>query len=106
MNIQQHRRDRDRAVNLAITPVCGLGFAGALSPAVEHAVTTALVAVVMLALLVAGVRWVVRRLRERREDAADALAGAAWRARHMPHVAALLDQLDQHSARHDRAGVA
>jgi len=34
-------------------------------------------------------------VRERREDAADLLVGAAWRAEHMPHLAG-----------RDRAGVA
>ena len=31
-------------------------------------------------------------VRERREDRADALAGAAWRAEHMPHLAALIER--------------
>ena len=44
------------------------------------------------AVLVAVGRWVARRVRERREDAADLLAGAAWRAEHMPHLAAQIDR--------------
>ncbi len=53
-------------------------------------------------LLVGAARWVARRLRERREDAADALAGAAWRAQHMPGLAAA----DRRRPRRDRVGVA
>ncbi len=86
---------------------CGLGLAGALSPVVEHAITTGLALIGLLAVLVVGARWVARRLRERREDRADALAAAAWRARHLPHLAA---QLDRHDRGHDggrvRTGVA
>ena len=44
----------------------------------------AAVLVAVLALLVGAARWVARRVRERREDTADLLAGAAWRAQHMP----------------------
>ncbi len=103
MNIHQHRRDRDRAAKLAVTLVCGLGLAGALSPAVEHAIGAAFALVGTLVLLVAVARWVARRLRERREDRADALAAAAWRARHMPHLAA---RLDRHDGRPVGVGVA
>ncbi len=99
MNLQQHRRDRDRTVNLAVTLVCGLGLAGALSPAVEHAIGAVLVTLAALALAVGLARWGLRIRRERREDAADALAATAWQARHMSHLAAHLDQ-------QDRAGVA
>ncbi len=76
MNIAHHRRQQDRTVTTAVTLVCGLGLAGALSPVVEHAITTALVLVGVLVALVVGARWVARRLRERREDRADALAAA------------------------------
>ncbi len=108
MNISQHRCDRSRAVNLAVTVVCGLGLAGALSPAVEHAIGAALVGVVVLAVVVRLTRWALRIRRERREDAADALAGAAWRAQHMPHLAAQIQRDTDHVAQRDqsRAGVA
>ncbi len=107
MNLQQHRRTQDRAVTLASLAFSGVGLAGALSPAVEHAITTALVAVVVLVLLVVGARWVARRLREHREDRADALAAAVWRAEHLPHLTAPLDRHDaQHCGGHVRAGVA
>ncbi len=101
MNIQQHRRDRDRAVNLAVTVVCGLGLAGALSPAVERTIGAVLITLAAMILVVGLARWGLRVRRERREDAADALAGAAWRAQHMPHLAA---QHGQHG-QHERAGV-
>ena len=107
MNIAQHRRDRDQAATLAITVVCGLGFAGGVSPTVEDAVGAALLVLAALAVLVvlvvAVARGVARRLRERREDRADALAGAAWRAQHLPHLAAPLDGA---GARREWSGVA
>ncbi len=103
MNLSQHRRDRDRAVNLAVTLVCGLGLAGALSPAVEHGIGAVLVTLAVLAVVVGLTRWGLRVRRERREDAADALAAAAWRAQHMPHLAA---QRDRTGAPYERAGVA
>ncbi len=106
MNLQQHRRHQDRTITAAVTGFCGLGLAGALSPAVEHTITAALVAVAVLTALVIGARWVARRLRERREDAADALAAAQWRAQHMPHLPHLAAQLDRHDGGHVRAGVA
>src|SRR5689334_9564073 len=59
------------------------------------------------ALTVAVVRRGVRFVRERREDAADALAGAAWRAEHLPHHP--LNRADRDRAdrdRFERAGVA
>jgi hypothetical protein len=78
-------RNRNRSANLftlAATGVCGLGLASTLVPAVEQAVT-----VVLLVLAAAGLSaWLVCRvariLRWRREDRADALVAAAWRASH------------------------
>ncbi len=99
MNLQQHRRHQDRTITTAVTLVCGLGLAGALSPAVEHAIGAALLTLAARAGAVGLTRWSLRTRRERREDAADALAAAAWRARHLPHLAAQLGE-------QDRAGVA
>ena len=96
MNIAQHRRDRHRAATTTATLVCGLGLAGALSPAVEHALGAALLTLAALAVLVLIVRTAARMLRERCEDRADAVTAAAWRAEHMPHLAALLDGQHQH----------
>ncbi len=64
---------------------------------------TGLVTLAALAVVVATIRWGLRVRRERREDAADALAAAAWRARHMPHLAA---RLDRHDGRPVGVGVA
>jgi hypothetical protein len=41
-------------------------------------------AAAVLAVLAGIGRWVARRVRERREDAADALTAIAWRAEHLP----------------------
>ena len=58
--------------------------------------TTAAALVCGLVLAVLAVRGLARRARDRREDRADALTAARWRAQHAPH---LLDA-------HDRAQLA
>ena len=95
----QHRHDTIAAAVLA--GVVGLaGLAALLTVALDatgHPVLVG-VALVLTAVAVGVVRRVARCVRERRENAADALAGAAWRAQNMPrHFAAQLDR--------DRAGV-
>ena len=86
MNLDDHRRRNDQTATLAALLVAGLGCAGALLPVVEHAITLALLASAGLAVLAVALRTVIRMARERREDAADLLAGAVWRAEHMPHL--------------------
>jgi hypothetical protein len=86
MNLDDYRRRHDQAATLAAVLAAGLGCAGALLPAVEHAVAVALLAATGLAVLTAALRTGARVLRERREDRADAFAGAVWRAEHMPHL--------------------
>ena len=86
MNLDDHRRRHDQAAILVAVLVAGLGCAGALLPAVEHAITVALLTAAGLAVLTAAVRVGARVVRERREDRADALAGAVWRAEHIPHL--------------------
>ena len=75
---------------------------GAAVTATGHPLLVGLVATVAAALAGLG-RWLAGRMQERREEAADLLTAAAWRAEHMPHLAAQIDgaRLDQ-----DRAGVA
>jgi hypothetical protein len=89
MNLDDYRRRSDQVATLIAVLVAGLGCAGALLPVVEYAVTLALFGLAVLAVLVAGLRTGDRVVRERREDRADALAGAAWRAAHMPHLPAV-----------------
>jgi hypothetical protein len=74
--------------------VCGLACLGALVPAVEHATNLALGAATGLVLVVVTFRHLARRLRERREDRADALTAARWRTQHAPHL------LDAHDRAH------
>jgi hypothetical protein len=74
--------------------VCGLGCLGALVPAIEHATNLAVGAAVALVLAALAVRLLARRVRERREDRADALTAARWRAQHAPHL------LDAHDRAH------
>jgi protein-S-isoprenylcysteine O-methyltransferase Ste14 len=85
---QAHRRHEARAITAVLTLVVGVGFAAAVVPAVEHTITTGLLALGVLVTLVAAVRLLARWVRHRREDRADALAAAAWRARHAPHLLA------------------
>ena len=92
------RHDTIAAVVLGVLvglAALGAGLA-ALLDATGHPLFTA-TGLATLAAGIAGARWVVRRVRERREDAADVLAGAAWRAENMPGH--LLN-------RRDRVGVA
>lgn len=80
---------------VVLAALVGLASVGALLQAVllatGHPVLTAL-ALAALALALIAARQAARVMRERREDAADAVAAAAWRAHHMPD--------------HDRAEVA
>jgi hypothetical protein len=100
----QYRRRQDRAVTAVVGGVCGLGCAGALVPAVERAITFVLLTLAAAAIVVAAARGVARVLRESREDRADTLAAAAWRAEHLPdHALVALDRLDR--ATPERAGV-
>ena len=81
----QHRHETIAAAVLA--GVVGLaGLAALLTVALDatgHPVLVGL-ALVLTAVGFGAARWIARRMRERREDAADALAGAAWRAQNMP----------------------
>jgi hypothetical protein len=94
-------RRHDTIAAAVLGVLVGLAALGAGLAALLDATGHPLLTATGLAVLAAGVavaRWVVRRVRERREDAADAMAGAAWRAQHLPHLAAQLDR--------DRAGQA
>lgn len=94
-----HRHDTITAAALAVlVGLAGVGaLLNALLDATGHPLFTALGLVAAAALVGTG-RGVARRVRERREDAADLLAGAAWRAKRMPHLSAQIER--------DRAGVA
>lgn len=100
-------RRHDTATTVVLAALVGLATVGAgldaLLDATGHPRLVAL-GLVLLAALTGTVRWVARRVRERREDAVDLIAGAAWRAEHMPHLADVV-QLSRKTGR-DRAGVA
>ncbi len=91
-----NRAAEARRLTIAAALICGLACLGALVPAVEHALNLAVGGAVGLVLTVLLVRRLARWLRECREDRADALTAARWRAQHAPH---LLDE-------HDRARLA
>ena len=86
MNIHQHRTREARQITTVTALVCAIGFASAVVPAVEHTITVVLIIAAGLALSVLAGRLVARAVRERREDRADALVAAAWRAHHAPHL--------------------
>jgi Flp pilus assembly protein TadB len=78
--IARHQENTAAAVLAALV---GLGALGALLNATGHPLAVGL-AGTALGVLAALTRWAVRVRRERREDRADALAAAAWRAHHLP----------------------
>jgi Flp pilus assembly protein TadB len=101
MNIDPGQR-HDTIATVFLAAVVGLAVLAALLSALLDAIGHPLLVGLVLtvaAVTAATIRRAVHFARERREDAADALAGAAWRAEHMPHLAA---QIDRHS---DRVGV-
>ena len=78
-------READVITTVLAVP-CGLACAGSVIPGLDAAVTTVLLVLVALATLALAGRWAARWVRERREDAADALTAARWRAVHAPHL--------------------
>ena len=115
-NPNDHRESVAGTVLAAVVALTTLGalltkvvgpVIGTVVTATGHPLLVGLGAAVAAALAGLG-RWTAGRVRERREEAADALAAAAWRAEHLPHLALQIDgarissgQVDQ-----DRAGVA
>lgn len=75
-SIHAHRTHDATLIVAAVTGLCVLGCAAALVP------TGVLVGLGVTALAVWAARRVVRVVRWRREDRADARAAAAWRAAH------------------------
>ena len=87
MNTFTNHRDREaRTITAAISAVCLIAFITTVIPGVEHAVNTVLIVLGALVALAVVVRFGLRWLRERREDRADEVTAAAWRAAHpRPH---------------------
>jgi hypothetical protein len=113
MNTFHHNRAAEaRRITTAVAILCAVACIGAVIPAVEHAVTAVLLVLAGLVLAALGLRYGARWVRERREDRADALYAARWRATHAPHLvndrdrAALARVGDPIPARGVRAGVA
>jgi hypothetical protein len=78
--IQEHRAKEANLITAALAVVCGLAFAGALIPAVEHAMSVLVVAAMVPVAAVVLLRWVLRRVRWYREDRDDERVVAALRA--------------------------
>lgn len=81
-----HQTYEARLITALIAVVCVIGCAAAIVPGVEQAVTLGLLALGLLVVLAVAVRLGARWLRERREDRADALIAATWRAEHAPDL--------------------
>lgn len=79
-----HQLYEARLITTVFAVICTIACAAAIFPAVEHAVTLALIGLGVLAAMVVALRLALRWLRERREDRADALTAAAWHAEHAP----------------------
>lgn len=79
-----HQLYEARLITTVFAVICTIACAAAIFPAVERAANLGLLGLGVLAVLAVAVRLGVRWLRERREDRADALTAAAWRAEHAP----------------------
>lgn len=90
--IGQHRAHEARLITTALGLVCAVGFTAAVVPAVEHAVTLAVLGALALAVLAGLVRFAARRVQEHREDRADAVTAARWRSVHAPHLLTAADR--------------
>lgn len=87
MNDFTHNRTQEaRRITTAAALLCALALLGVLVPGVEQTINLAVTGLAALALTTLVVRLLARRVREHREDRADALAAARWRAVHAPHL--------------------
>ena len=71
-----------RAAMTVIVGACTLAALGSVLPVVEQATNVGMAGLGILALLAVALRFLVRFVRERLEDVADARTAAAWRAAH------------------------
>jgi len=72
-----------RAAMTVIVGACTLAALGSVLPVVEQATNVGMAGLGILALLAVALRFLVRFVRERLEDAADARTAAAWQAAHV-----------------------
>lgn len=87
------RRTREaNAITAVLTVPCAFAVASAVVPAVEHTVTAVLLGAALLVALALVLRHGTRWLREQREDRADAVTAARWRAEHAPHLLTTADR--------------
>src|SRR4051794_18468851 len=84
--IAECRAREARLVAAVLAMVCALAAGCAILPALDNLVTTAVVALAAVAVFVAVLRWVARRVRWWAEDRADARTAATWRAQHTQHT--------------------
>jgi hypothetical protein len=80
--IEEHRAREANLVTAVLALVCGLACVCGLVPAVDRAVSSFFVGVLVAAAVIVLLRWVARRVRMHREDREDERAAARWRADH------------------------
>jgi len=98
-----HRAREANALTVVLAIPCVLAVLGSVVPGVDDLVTRALVVLVVVGVLGVTARYIRRWVRERREDRADALTAAAWRA---AHSQCLDRRQQQQRSRAVRSGVA
>ena len=81
-----------RRLTTAAGLLAGLACLAALVPAIEQTVNLVVLGTLGLTLAALALRVILRRVQQRREDRADAMTAARWRAAHAPH---LLDDTDR-----------
>jgi hypothetical protein len=99
-NFDTGRNREATVVTTVVALPCGLACAGSVVPGLDDIVTTIVIGIAAVAVLAGAARWWARWLRERREDRADALTAARWRAVHAPHLLTPADRsrIDIHAA--------
>jgi hypothetical protein len=81
-SLDPSRTPEYRAAMTLIVGACCLAALGSVVPAVEQATNVGMAGLAILAVLVIALRLLVRFVRERLEDRADARTATAWRAAH------------------------
>ena len=81
-SLNPSRTPEYRAAMTVIVGACTLAALGSVIPTVENAANAGMAGLGILAVLLVELRLLVRFVRERLEDAADARTAVAWRATH------------------------
>lgn len=82
----QHRTRETNLLTVVLALPCAAAVAGSMVPGLDDLLTRALLALVVAGVLGVTARYGLRWFRERREDRADLVTAAAWRAAHPQHT--------------------